>query len=103
MILSDDTADLLLGHGPQGETKDRSTRGIGSDADLPSMSLDDGSRNRQPDPHAMSLGGEKRLKELRSSLRCDPGPGIGNTDGNHVFVVRGGRDHELALLAFLHG
>ena len=52
--VSDGIAGLLLGHGGQREGKYRAAAGIGPRRDRAAMRLDDGSRDRQPDAHAMA-------------------------------------------------
>ena len=44
------------------------------------MRLDDGPRDRQPEPHAARLGGEERVEELRRVLRGDAAAAVANGD-----------------------
>ncbi len=63
------------------------------------MRLDDGARDRQADAHALTLGGDERLEQLRADLRRDAGPGIGNADLDHIVRRRRRGDDEFALSA----
>src|SRR5207237_5058538 len=65
---------------PQRETEYGAAAGARPRHDLPAMGLDDGLADRQPDTHALRLGRDKRLEQLRHHLRRDAAPGIGDTD-----------------------
>src|SRR5262252_6012563 len=103
MDLSGGIAGILLGRGPQRETKDRSTARIGLHRDLSAVGLDDGAADRQADTHAVPLVGDKGLEELRHQFRHDPGSRVGHADGDHVVLAGGGGNNELASLRRLHG
>src|SRR6516164_9645685 len=103
MGLSDGIAEVLLGRGPQREAKDRSAVGIGLHNDLSAVGLDNGAADRQADTHAVALVGDKGLEELRHQFLRDPGPRVGNADGDHVVVAGSGGNDELASLRRLHG
>ena len=45
------------------ETENRSAAGVGLHRDLPAMGLDDGARNRQPNPHALPFRGDEWLEQ----------------------------------------
>src|SRR5215471_5791072 len=96
-------AGILPARGPQRETKDRSTAGIGLHRDLSAVGLDDGAADRQADTHAVALVGDKGLEELRRQFRRDPGSRVGHADGDHVVLADCGGDDELASLRRLHG
>src|SRR5215467_12703659 len=96
-------AEILPARGPYGEPKDRPTGGIGLHRDLSAVGLDNGAADRQADTHAVALVGDKGLEELRHQFLRDPGPGVGNADGDHVVVAGGGGNDELASLRRLHG
>src|SRR5215471_15971999 len=103
MDLSDGIAEILLARGLYGEAKNRSTAGIGLHRDLSTVGLDNGAADRQADTHAVTFVGDKGLEELRHQLRRDPGPRVGNADGDHVVVAGGGGNNKLASLRGLHG
>src|SRR6266545_7788360 len=98
MDLSGGIAEILPGGGAQREAKDRSTAGIRLHRDLSAVGLDNGAADRQADPHAVALVGDKGLEELRHQFRRDPGPGVGHADGDHLVVAGRGGDDELASL-----
>src|SRR5499427_486012 len=103
MDLSGGIAEILPGGGPYRKPKDRSAGGIGLHRDLSAVGLDNGAADRQADTHAVALVGDKGLEELRHQFLRDPGPGVGNADGDHVVVAGGGGNDELASLRRLHG
>src|SRR6516165_7349281 len=103
MDLSGGIAGILPGRRPQREAKDRSTAGIGLHHDLSTVGLDNGAADRQADTHAVALVGDKGLEELRHQFRRDPGPGVGDADGDHVVLTGRGGNDELASLRRLHG
>src|SRR5262245_47034070 len=88
--LSDGIAEILLGHGPQRETEDRAAAGVGFHADLSTVGLDDGARDRQADAHAVALVGDEGLAQLRRHFRCNPGAGIGDANRDHAVLSRRG-------------
>jgi hypothetical protein len=60
------------------------------------LSLDDSSRNRQPNPHALRLGREERFKHLLYLVRQNAGTGIGNRHFGKMVDARGS-DGDLAF------
>src|SRR5262249_58064670 len=76
----DGMADLLVGHGLQGEAENRTAARVAVGSDLPAMRLDDGARDRQTHPHAVALGRDEGLEQLRCDLGRDAGAGIGHAD-----------------------
>src|SRR6516225_6063488 len=103
MDLSGGIAEILPAGGPHRKPKARSADGIGLHPDLSAVGLDNGAADRQADTHAVALVGDKGLEELRHQFLRDPGPGVGNADGDHIVVAGGGGNDELASLRRLHG
>src|SRR5262245_22779058 len=95
MGLSDRIADILPQRRPQGEAKDGPPAGIAFDRDPPAMGLDNGTTDRQTDPHPMRLLGDKGLEQLRHAFRCNTRSGISHIDGDHIIVLGRRRDNKL--------
>src|SRR5215510_9087222 len=102
-MTSDGIADFLPVDRAQREAKDRAAGRIGLHPDVAAMRLDDGARDRQADPHAMPLGGEERLEQLRSRLFRNAVSGVGHADGDHAVLAGSGGHDELAPGRLLHG
>src|SRR5438132_92256 len=87
----------------QGEAEDRAAARPGIDPDPAAMRLDDGPADRQAQLHALALGGDERLEELRGDLGSKPGPCIGDAHFDRLVAVCHGGDLELAAVrAFNH-
>src|SRR5580692_531464 len=99
---SDDIAGFLLGQDRQREREYRAAAGIGPRHDRAAVRLDDGARDRQTDAHALSLGRDERLKQLRADLGRDSRPGIGNADFDHIFAHRQSGDDQFAPFDVFH-
>ena len=57
------------------------------------MALDDGSTDRQADPHAVGLGRVKRLEEPIHLKRLEPHSGILHAQPHVIMFASGGPDH----------
>src|SRR5262245_14095525 len=101
--ISDGIADFLVAYNAQRKAKDRSSARIGLAIDLATMALDNGARDRQSDAHALGLGRDKGLKELRCHFRRYSRSGIGHADGDHAIFGGGCGNQQITLLAVLHG
>src|SRR5262249_27862367 len=95
-------AQILLGHGTQCKAKDRPALRVRLDRDLAAMRLDDGARDRQPDPHSLRLAGDEGLKQLRGYFRRNAGAGIRHAHRDHAAGTGRRRDGELAAIRILH-
>ena len=56
------------------------------------MRLDDGAADRQPDAHAVALGGDERLEQPRQDFRPNAAAGVGDADQHHSAGRRGAGD-----------
>src|SRR4029077_2979480 len=61
-------ADLLVAHSSERKVEHCPSTRVGFGPDLPAVRFDYGSTNRKAYTHAMQLGRDKRLKQLRSYL-----------------------------------
>src|SRR6266481_9156017 len=87
----------------QGEAEDRAAARPRIDPDPAAMRLDDGPADRQAQSHALALGRDERLEELRGDFGSKPGPGIGDAHFDRLVGVRHGCDLQLATVrAFDH-
>src|SRR5437868_239242 len=99
-----DKGRLLVLCRAQGEAEDRAAARPGIDPDPAAMRLDDGPADRQAQSHALALGGDERLEELRGDLGSKPGSGIGDAHFDRLLAACHGGDLELATLrGFDHG
>src|SRR4051812_20554848 len=64
----------------QGEAEHRAAVGPFAHPDLAAMRFDDGSADRQPQPHALLLGCNEGLEKMSPDLRRETGPRIRDTD-----------------------
>lgn len=70
--------------------------------DFPTMRLDDGPADRQPQTHAFGLRTEEGLEEMGSYLFGKPGPCVGDGDPHHGRALERGRDSKLAYRTVGH-
>src|SRR5262249_14627274 len=80
----------------QREAEDGAAAGVRSRPEVAAVGLDDRLADRQPDAHALRLGGDERLKQLRHHIRSDTAAGVGNTALDHSLTRRPAGDRQLA-------
>src|SRR5262245_21445663 len=85
----------LVARHAQGEAEYRAAAGALVHPDLSAMGLDDGAADREPQAHALLLGGDEGLEEMRPDLGREAGPRIGDTD-LHGVAEQLAFDRELA-------
>src|SRR5215831_10414343 len=86
----------LLARPAQGEAEDGAAARAGLDPDPAAMRLDDGAADREPKSHALALGGDEGLEQVRGHFGRQARPGIGDADLRKV-PGGGGCDLEPAL------
>src|SRR6476620_5921774 len=91
----DGIADHLPADASESKVKHCPSSSIGFSPYLPAMRFDDGSANRQTDPHPLLFGGDEGLKELGRHVWRNSRPGIGHGDANHIAIGRRGRQEKL--------
>src|SRR5215475_16116029 len=92
-----DGMNRLLAGPAQGEAEDGAAARAVLDPDPAAMRLDDGAADREPESHALALGGDEGLEQVRGHLGRQSRPGIGDADLRHVVGRRDGGDLEPAL------
>src|ERR1700730_5574881 len=102
MALSDGIAQILRAYAPQREAKDGPAGRIALRTDLSAVGLYNGAGDRQAHAHAVALGGDEGLKQLRRHFRCYPAAGVRHADGDHVVVSLGRKYDELSFFRVLH-